>query len=204
MLLQRFNVNFSFFCFLGLSGGDDAKLFHGIQDKFLSLFGKLPVFMGGVGRGSREDACEKGGFGEGQDGGVFVEVSLAGFLDAVGTGAEVDGVEVESEDFFFVVGMLKLESEDYFFGFAAPVLLLGEEGVFCELLGNSGGTFFDVTFLDVDEAGSDDALPINSDVVIEAAVFHSDDRLLEGRSNIFKGSELFIFDVIGDGFFEVE
>ena len=203
-MLQRLNVDLSFFCFLGLPRSDDAYFLHGIQDKLLSLFGKFPVFMGGVGRGGGEDADEEGGFGEGQDGGVFVEVSLAGFLDAVGTGAEVDGVEVEGEYFFFVVGMLKLESEDYFFGFAAPVLLLSEEDIFCELLGNSGGTFFDATFLDVDKAGSDDAFPIDADVVVEAAVFHDDDCLLEGRGNILKGSELFLFDVVGDGFFEVE
>ncbi len=62
--------------------------------------------------GAADDARERGAFAEGQRPGVFPEVDLRGALQAVGSRAEVDAVEVELQDLLLGKAFLDLPRQE--------------------------------------------------------------------------------------------
>ena len=73
----------------------------------------------------------------------LVEIVERGGGDAVGAEAEEDLVEVELEDLVLGVGLLDAEREDRFLDLAVERLLVGEQEVLGDLLGDGRGAAAD-------------------------------------------------------------
>ena len=71
--------------------------------------------------------------------GVFLEERLGGSLDAIGSAAEVDRVEVPLEDLVLALLVLELDRQDRLLDLAPPGALLGEIQDLDVLLGDRRG-----------------------------------------------------------------
>src|SRR5690606_28471020 len=94
--------------------------------------------------------------GHGQLRGVLAEVRFGGGLDAVGSPAEVDGVEVVVEDDELVLGAVQLVGHGGFLQLAAVGRLVTDAGGRAHvLLGDGGGTLSLATGEVVDRGAHD-------------------------------------------------
>jgi hypothetical protein len=110
--------------------------------------------------------------------GLF-EVESRGGLNAVGTTAEIDVIEIKLEDFLFrealldLLGDPRLEelSTQAFVGGAQPV----RENIARQLHGDRAGALIDLARHDVAEGGARDPHPVDAVVLVEALVFNRDE-----------------------------
>ena len=130
---------------VGFGLGDVAVASHQVEHISLAALAPFVVFNGVVEGGGLGQAGEHRGFGEGEVGGRFAEVALAGGADAVGEVAVENAVEVPLENLFFGVFAGEFDGEDGFLDFAADALdgaagafFDGDQDVFDELLGDRG------------------------------------------------------------------
>ena len=161
---------------LGLRGvvlllGDLAVGEHAVEDGVAALEGKIGVDGGVVARGRIGQAHQKRCLGKREVEGVLGEVRLGRCLDAVGAVAVVDGVEVHHENLFFGVDLLHLEGEVGLADLALErvvKLLVGEDGVAYELLGDGRGAL--VAAGELHRHGAHDAHEVDTVVLVEALV----------------------------------
>ncbi len=104
------------------------------------------------------------------------EVGLRRGLDAVGVVSEVDLVQVAREDPVFRVHVLELLGEAGLLDLPVEGDFLADVEVADKLLRDRGAALDDVAALHVLDRGADDALPVDSTVLVEAAVLDVDRR----------------------------
>ena len=106
----------------------------------VAAFQRAGIVAGGAvaRRGFWQDG-EIAGLWQGELIGRFGEIGLGSGFDAIGVAAEENLVEVKLEDLLFGELLLDPAGEDGFAEFAADGDFIGEQQVFCDLLGDSGG-----------------------------------------------------------------
>ena len=162
---------------LGLGGaalllGDVTGLKHALQNEVAPVLAALGVARGVVVGGGVGQAHQRGGLGQGKLVGVLVEVDGARGLDAVGTVAVVDGVEVHVKDLLLGVRLLHLDGNEGLADLALEghlKLFIGEHGVSHQLL-RDGGAAAGVIAGDLAHHGAQDALGVDAVVRVEALV----------------------------------
>jgi hypothetical protein len=165
---------------VALLGGDGLGLDHLVQHHRGPAFGPGGVVERAVVRRALHHAGQEGRLTDGEVLGGFVEVAMGGGLDAVGAGAEIDPVQIERED--LLLGELGLEPhrQDQLLHLAADVLIVAEEEVARQLLGDGRGALGVAALAQVDEHHADHADRVEAEVVVEAPVLDGD----EGRRHI--------------------
>ena len=96
-----------------------------------------------------DDADDHGALAVAEIARGFSEIGLRGLLDAVGTGTEVDAVQIVGEDFVLGVAGLDTEGEGDFEELPVQRLLLHFEGIPGELHAQRGGSLGEVPVLDI-------------------------------------------------------
>ena len=151
---------------------------HAVEHRVAALLCGVRMHRGIVVGGRLGQADERGRLGEGEVARVLVEVDDARGLDAIGTVAVVDGVEVHVEDLVLRVLLLHLDGDVGLADLAlyrVIELLVREDGVAHELLGDRGRTLGAAR--QGHDDGSDDALGIDAVVAVEALVLGVDGPL---------------------------
>ena len=164
----------------GFFSGNIAFGRHGIERQALTLNGAFGAGFGVVGRWRGQNAGQHGGLSQRQIARRDTEIGLRGGLDAGCTGAEIDAVHIEFEDFFLGIVLFQPDGQNGFLHLAAQGLVGGEEQVLGHLLGDGGGTTGDATRLDHFKHNRGHADRIDAEMAHEAAVFAGDD----GRGDI--------------------
>ncbi len=124
----------------------------------------------------------------------LAEVEPRRGLDAVDAVAEVHLVAVEREDLALGVALLDLDREDRFLDLAFRGLVVGQEQLARELLGeraravHRGAAMMSLTTRD------DDARDAEAEVLVELVVFGGEDRLFELRRDGLVGDDLAALD----------
>ena len=180
--------------------GDVAVLEHLVQHDVAPLLGAFRIYKRVVDAGEVDDPGQKRRLGEGEVGGVLVEVGLGGGLGAVGVGAEVHGVQVLFQDLVFGVPLLVLPGERglYVLPLEAgdKALLLGYVGVLYELLGQGGAALLDGEARHVLHGRAAYGLEVQSPVLVEAVVFDRDDGLPEGGVHLVQRHHEAVLDAV--------
>ena len=119
---------------LGLGVGDEFRIRHRRQHDLRPRLRAFGIAVGGEARGRFDETGQHRGFRDRHGPRRLAEISLRGGLDAIGTGAEIDAIEIELED--LVLGMLALQPdrELRLLQLALHGALLGQEQVLGELL----------------------------------------------------------------------
>src|SRR5262249_54678240 len=105
------------------------------------------------------------------------EIALRGGLDAVGTGTEINAVEIEFEDLVLTVLVFEPERQHRLLQLARESAVRREEQVFRELLRDGRAALLHATAKHIRDHGAADADRINAMVRIESAVLDGDESL---------------------------
>ena len=128
---------------------------------------------------------------------MLVEVGDGGGLDAVCAVAEVDRVEVHVQDLLLREHLLHLDGDVRLAHLALErhvKLLVREDRVSHQLLGNGGGTLGAAAQLHGDRA--QDALRVNAVMLVEADVLRVDDRLQGVVGDLARIDAATVLDVV--------
>ena len=169
---------------------------HAVEHRVAALDGEVGVDRGVVGARGVGQAHEEGGLGEGEVVCGLREVGLGCGLDAVGAVAVVDGVEVHHQDLVFGVDLLHLDRDEGLADLALDgdvELLLGEDRVAHELLGDGGGTLGAAQ--ELHERGAGDADGVDAAVLVEALVLGGDGALQHVGGDLVGGDGHAVLDV---------
>ena len=147
--------------------------------------------------GAADDADEEGGLVFVEITGGNAEVGAGGFFEAVGTGAEVDAVEVVGEDLVLRVAGLDAVGEGDFEELAVDGFLAEFIGVARELHGEGGGSLGELAIEEVAEGGTGKAAYVDAAVVAEVGIFTGVEGLLEEVGDVFVRDEASVFAVDG-------
>ena len=157
---------------LGRRGVDRAGVHHGVEDDAGAAMRFIERSRRGEARRRLDQAGEHGGLGQGQLLDRRAKIALAGGLDAIGAGAEVDGIEIPGQDFVFGKPPLEPERENHFLELARPGALGGEEQVLRQLLRDRAAALDRAAGIEVRERGPGDAAQIHSRMLEEPPVLH--------------------------------
>ena len=171
----------------GLGGRDHGQLGHPLQHRVAQLLGPLGVLAGLGAHRLPDDPGQHGRLGQADLRGVPAEVALAGRLDPVVPGAEVDPVQVPVQD--LVLGQLPLE-----LGGEGGLLDLADDrdvlevgvAVADQLLGDGAAALADLAAEQVGDGGAHDPPVVDPLVLVEAGVLGGDHGLLDGRRDLGK------------------
>ena len=126
----------------------------------------------GEARRRLDQAGEHGGLGQRQLLDRRAEVALAGGLDPIGAGAEVDGIEIPGQDFLFGQPPFEPERQHHLLELARPGALGGEEQVLRQLLRDRAAALDRAAGIEVGERGTNDAAQIQARMLEEPPVLH--------------------------------
>ncbi len=115
---------------------DRASLEHGVEHQLGALAGLFRCVGGIVRGGGFHHPGKDRRLPKGQARGRLAEIALGGRLDAIGSSAEVDPAEIQSQDFPLGVLPLQLHGQHQFLGLALHRAVGGEEQVARQLLGD--------------------------------------------------------------------
>jgi hypothetical protein len=107
----------------------------------------------------------------------LVEIASRRRVDAVGTGAQIDAVQVDLQDLVLGEAVLQPERQQHFLDLAAESPLGLQEQVLGELLGDRAAALHDVARPEVRHGGAQEPDGIDAEVVIEPPVLGRDHRL---------------------------
>ena len=142
--------------------------------------------------GQLDHPCHHGGLGVLQFPDVLAKEGVAGRLDAVGSLAQVDLVEVHGQDFILGVDLLDLHGEDHLLEFSGDPFFRGKEKVAGQLLGQGASAGAAAT-AQVDPDDADQAPKVDAIVAVEAAVLHRNDRVLQRAGDAVQGHDRTVF-----------
>ena len=170
---------------------------HTVKHDVAAPHGEVGVDGGVVSGGRLRKAAQKRCLGKRQVACVLVEVVDARCLDAVGTVAEVDGVEVHHEDLVLGVHLLHLDGD---VGLAhltlerVVKLLVRQDGVAHQLLRDGGGTLGAARELRDD--GAHDALRVDAVVLVETDVLGVDGCRQDIRGDLVHVDDATVLQVV--------
>src|SRR5262249_57031177 len=104
------------------------------------------------------------------------ETALRCCLDPVGTGAEIDAVEIELENLPLGELVVEQQSQHEFLNVAVERARLGQEQILRQLLGESRAALRHVATKEVGDHRTPDADRVDSAMLIEAAILDGDER----------------------------
>ena len=159
---------------------EEAVAVHGVDHHIGAGLSPFRVVRGCQAGGRLDETGQHGGFRHGQVCGWLVEEALGRSLEAIGTGTEIDAVEIKRQQLVLVVLALQPQGEHGFLHLALQGALRREEQVLGQLLGDGGATLHHVHGLEIGHHGTGNAEGVDANMVIEPAVFDRD----EGVGNI--------------------
>jgi hypothetical protein len=165
----------------GLRLGDEAGVHHGAQHQRRALVGAGGIARRIEARGRLQQARQQRGFVERHPGRRLAEVVARRRVHPVGTGAEVDAVEVDGEDLVLGEAPLQPERQHDFLNLAPDGALGGEEEILGELLGEGRATLGDASLANVHVDRAQEPAIVDAAVIVEAAVLHGDHRARQLR-----------------------
>ena len=172
---------------LPLAFADIAVFLHLAQDDGPALGVGFGEALQVVAVGVFDDAGDGGAFGQRQFAQFLVEIGLCRLLHAVGTLAEVDGVQVHLQDVVLFVLLFQLQGTHDFpeLAFDRGVLVVGE--VLDQLLGDGTAAAGEVVqHTRPVDGGADGALPVDALVGVEAVILHRDKGQLQLLGDILQ------------------
>ena len=110
--------------------------------------------------------------------GGFAEIALRRHLDAPRGAAEIDGVEIDLEDFRLGERPLQARGDDHLAHLALVGHVVADEQVLGHLLGDGGAALRPSGLGEVADEGADDAALVDAFVLMEALVLGGDESLL--------------------------
>ena len=126
-------------------------------------------------------------------------VGLRGSLDPVGTGAEVDGVEVGLEDLVLGHLLLEAQGEHGLTGLALEAPLVREQRVLDQLLGDRRAALLDPAGRDVLDQSTGQGTGVDALVLVELGVLHGQDGLHHGLGDLVEGDGLTVLVTVQGG-----
>ena len=133
------------------------------------------VPKGGIAVGGSDESGEHGAFGGGDFGGVFPEIKSGGVFHAECAVTEIDGVEIQFENFLFGIAPFQLSDELPFPKFTAERLFSREMCVFDELLRNGRSALPKGEGRNVFEYGFPDSEIVQALMIVKAFVLYGDE-----------------------------
>jgi hypothetical protein len=131
----------------------------------------------GLRLGASRDGDLHRGFGDLERPSGLAEIALRRGLDTVGTGAEINPVEVELENLGLAQLALEPKRKHEFLHLAPERALLRQEQVLGELLGDGRSALGDVPAGEIGEHRAREAHGIDTEMAVEAAVLDGDEGL---------------------------
>ena len=116
--------------------------------------------------------------------GRLAEIAARGQLDAPGAAAEIDGIEIELEDFLLAQRVLDPRRHDHLANFALVGEVFADQQVLHDLLGDGRAALRAPGAGEVADEGADQAALVDPLVLIEALVLGRDERLLHVLRNV--------------------
>ena len=107
---------------------------------------------------------------------LLAEIAQSGSGDAVGSGAQINLIEIEIENALLGVGALDPDREDRFLRLAQIGLLARQKEVLRNLLRDGGGAFL-LFLCRIVVDGAKDAAEVEAVVLIEILVFRGEERV---------------------------
>ena len=138
-------------------GADIALLQHPAQNVRLAAARQAEGLERAVNGGRTRQAREKGGLGKSELHGSFAEANAGRSLDAVGTVAVVNLVQIDIQDFALIEAPIDPDGEDGLPQFPANGLFRGEEERLGELLRDRAPPLDDISHKDVLQRGPENA-----------------------------------------------
>ena len=189
-------------------GSDDVVVFwsdhafgdHSLENVIALSFCSLEVAQGGKGMGGANDAGEESALVAIEFGGADAEVGERGFFETVAAGAEVDAIEVVSEDFVSRIICFDAPREGYLQKLAMEARVPKVVGVSHQLHGEGGGTLGEGTIADVSQSGTGNAAIVDAVVFKKAGIFSSLERLDEEFRDGDVGDESAVLSMDGAEF----
>ena len=169
---------------LGFVRSDEPGLKHAVEHHTASFPGQFGIHQRRVHRGGWGQACDQGGLRKIELVGRLGEVDPGGIGQAVGAGAEINVVEVLLENLLLAELTFELVSQGRFLELARQRAVLTKKHCAGQLLGDCAGSFSNSALADVSHHGSSDSPEIHAVVVVEAAIFRSDEGLLHQQRHL--------------------
>ena len=120
----------------------------------------------------------------------FREVDPGRIGNAVGTGAQIDVVEVLVEDLVLAQLALELESQRCLLGLTHQGAVLGQKDDPGQLLGDGARSLLHLAAGNIGDQGAADADDVDAVVLIEAGVFRCDEGVLDQLRHLAQGDLL--------------
>ena len=98
-------------------------------------------------------------------------------MDAIVSTAKIDGIDIQFKDLFFLILLFQRKGSKDFSKFALDLLLLGEQFVFCDLLGNGASSLCKRESGNVLPHRPSDRNRVDAGVGEKAFVLSRDDRI---------------------------
>ncbi len=181
---------------LGLGFGDVAGVEQSVERDIAPVVGLIGVSCRVVTRRVGDQAGQHRRLAPVELIGCRAVEDLGRGADAVGTAAEVDGVEVGGED--LVLRQLPFEPDgDGCLGeLAVELAVRADHAVLDQLLGDGRATLFDAAGAHVADEGPPDGLRVDPVVVVEALVLHHQHRRDEGIADLVEFDLGPVLDVV--------
>ena len=154
--------------------GNKTFLNHCRDDLARPIGGAIRIAIGGEPRGRLHQPGENGRLGQGHIARAMAEIFSRRRFDAIGTGAEINPVQIQFKNLIFRIFMLKPECEDRLLDFARNGPLLGQKEVFGELLRQCRTALHHAAACYIMNQGAQNSLGIDSQMRIEAAILDCD------------------------------
>ncbi len=167
--------------------GDVALLGHHLEDQVPPGQRRLRPGVGRVEPRVPDDGRQEGRLGQGELGDVLSEVVAAGRLHAVDPRPPVDLIQVRLQDLFLRVLPLDLDGPENLPQFTGEGLLVGEEGVLGQLLGDGAAALKLGPCPQIDDGRPEDGGDVDAVVVVKLLVFDGDHRVQEALGHLVDG-----------------
>ena len=162
---------------------DIALVVHLAQDGFLSLLVGDFVKEGVVGCRLVRDTDDRCALGQCQIPDILVKIAVGRCLNAPGTLAEIDGVEVPFDDLFLIITLFQLKRTENLAQFALDRDLFLARQVFDELLGDRRAAIGIVVGEELQKSAAC-TVPVHALVLVKALILNGDKGLLHIPGNV--------------------
>ena len=171
-----------------LVGVDEAVLLHAAEHVGEAFLGAIGMTVGIEVVRPLQQTRQHRAFGEREGLGRLAEIAARGHLDAPGAAAEIGGVEIELENIRLGERGLDPRGDDHFADLALVGHVLADQQVLDHLLGDGRAALRPSGLGQIADEGADDAALVDAVVLIEAAVFGGDERLLHVVGNVARAA----------------
>ena len=166
-------------------GVNEAGILHGFEHQLRPCLAGIGIGQRIVTGGSLDAAGDNGGFGQAQFIGMLAEEFFRRGFNAVNPGAEINPVEIQSENLILAVLPLHLQRQHGFLHLAVESAAGAQEEIFGQLLRERGTALHHTAALHVLKGGAHQPDGIDAPMRPEAAVFYGDEGVGDIVRQIF-------------------